>query len=54
MVAGTLYLQIVSVDEYLEPHELKERLTPFERKFNLKRFIFETPFTTTGKAQVRV
>jgi hypothetical protein len=51
MQAGTLYLQIVSVDEYLEPHELKERVTPFERKFNLKRFIFETPFTTTGKAQ---
>jgi len=48
---GMLYLQMVSVDEYLEPHELALRKTPFERKFNLQRFIYETPFTLTGKQQ---
>ena len=26
-------------------------MTPFERKSNLSRFIFETPFTQSGKAQ---
>jgi hypothetical protein len=48
---GVLYLQLVSVDEYLEPDEVAQRITLFERKFNLRRFIFETPFTLTGKAQ---
>jgi len=49
--SGNIYLQLVSVEEYLDPEELKTRLTPFERKFNLNRFIFETPFTKEGKQQ---
>lgn len=56
------YLQIISVDVYLSVDELKERETRFEQNYNislwllafftqtLDRFIFETPFTKTGKA----
>jgi len=44
------YLQIISLDVYLTPEELKSRETIFEQNFNIKRFIFETPFTKSGKA----
>jgi len=45
-----LYIQIVSVDPYLVPDELKVRKTPFEQNTNLNKFIFEIPFTKSGKA----
>ena len=43
-------LRILSVKPYFDVEELnsKERQSPFERQFNIKRFIFETPLTTTG------
>jgi hypothetical protein len=44
-----LYLRIVAVEPYLDDEELIQRQSPFEKRFNLNRFIFETPFTTTGK-----
>ncbi|KAF2073346.1 hypothetical protein CYY_005337 [Polysphondylium violaceum] len=44
-----LYIQIVSVDPYLVPEELKIRKTPFEQNTNLNKFIFEIPFTKSGK-----
>jgi len=44
-----VYLRIVAVEPYLDDNELLQRQSPFEKRFNLSRFIFETPFTTTGK-----
>eukprot|EP01119_Soliformovum_irregulare_P021573 TRINITY_DN7210_c0_g1_i1.p1 TRINITY_DN7210_c0_g1~~TRINITY_DN7210_c0_g1_i1.p1 ORF type:complete len:1800 (-),score=546.30 TRINITY_DN7210_c0_g1_i1:194-5593(-) len=44
------YLQIISVEISLTMDELKDRPSPFEQNFNLNRFIFETPFTKSGKA----
>jgi len=43
------YLQIISVDVYLVAEELQKRDTLFEQNFNINKFIFETPFTKTGK-----
>ncbi|EGC34144.1 hypothetical protein DICPUDRAFT_153700 [Dictyostelium purpureum] len=43
------YIQIISVDPYLTPDELKERKTPFEQNNHLNKFIFEIPFTKSGK-----
>lgn len=44
-------LRVLSVKPYFDNEELKskDRQSPFERQFNIKRFIFETPLTTTGK-----
>ncbi|KAL6067850.1 Dedicator of cytokinesis protein 6 [Balamuthia mandrillaris] len=44
-----LYIQVIETAEYLDKEESKERTTPFERIFNLKRFVFETPFVLEGK-----
>ncbi|KYQ91082.1 DOCK family protein [Tieghemostelium lacteum] len=44
-----VYIQIVSVDPYLLPEELSERISPFEQNTNLNKFIFEIPFSKTGK-----
>ncbi|CAM6031703.1 unnamed protein product, partial [Sphagnum compactum] len=44
------YIQITYVEPYFEPYELRQRETYFERNFNIKRFIFATPFTKSGKA----
>ena len=38
------------VEPYFDEDELKQRLTPFERENNIRRFVFETPFTLSGKA----
>ncbi|KAN0022151.1 hypothetical protein ACTFIU_004320 [Dictyostelium citrinum] len=46
-----IYIQIVSVDPYLLPEELKERTTPFQQNTHLNKFIFEIPFTKNGKTQ---
>eukprot|EP01114_Cavostelium_apophysatum_P015137 TRINITY_DN4064_c0_g1_i2.p1 TRINITY_DN4064_c0_g1~~TRINITY_DN4064_c0_g1_i2.p1 ORF type:complete len:1824 (-),score=558.97 TRINITY_DN4064_c0_g1_i2:115-5586(-) len=44
------YLQIIAVDVQLAPEELAHRESLFEQNFNINRFIFETPFTKSGKA----
>ncbi|XP_046488292.1 dedicator of cytokinesis protein 7 isoform X2 [Neodiprion pinetum] len=44
------YVQITYVEPYFEPHELRHRPTVFHRNFNIKRFVFATPFTPSGKA----
>jgi len=44
------YIQITSVAPYFEPWEMKDRVTYYDRNYNLNRFIFSTPFTLTGKA----
>ncbi|KAM9973471.1 hypothetical protein ACTFIW_010563 [Dictyostelium discoideum] len=46
-----IYIQIISVDPYLLPEELKERTTPFQQNTHLNKFIFEIPFTKNGKTQ---
>jgi hypothetical protein len=43
------YIQITYVEPYFETYELRHRETYFERNFNIKRFIFATPFTKSGK-----
>nr|XP_055068830.1 dedicator of cytokinesis protein 9 isoform X6 [Misgurnus anguillicaudatus] len=43
------YIQVTHVTPYLEEKELEERKTDFERSHNIRRFVFETPFTESGK-----
>eukprot|EP01087_Luapelamoeba_hula_P013453 TRINITY_DN3839_c4_g1_i2.p1 TRINITY_DN3839_c4_g1~~TRINITY_DN3839_c4_g1_i2.p1 ORF type:complete len:1930 (-),score=376.88 TRINITY_DN3839_c4_g1_i2:62-5851(-) len=45
------YFQVVSVTEHLAPEVAKDRKTLWDKKFNVDRFIFESPFTASGKAQ---
>ncbi|XP_053540065.1 dedicator of cytokinesis protein 9 isoform X5 [Ictalurus punctatus] len=43
------YIQVTHVTPYLEEKELEERRTDFEKNHNIRRFVFETPFTECGK-----
>nr|XP_022345904.1 dedicator of cytokinesis protein 9-like isoform X4 [Crassostrea virginica] len=43
------YIQVTHVTPYFEEKELQKRITEFERNNNIKRFMFETPFTKAGK-----
>uniref|UniRef100_A0A8C9TUM6 Dedicator of cytokinesis 9 n=1 Tax=Scleropages formosus TaxID=113540 RepID=A0A8C9TUM6_SCLFO len=45
------YIQVTHVTPYLEEKELADRLTDFERSHNIRRFVFEMPFTVSGKKQ---
>ncbi|XP_041637733.1 dedicator of cytokinesis protein 9-like isoform X2 [Cheilinus undulatus] len=45
------YLQVTHVTPYLDDKELEDRKTDFERSHNIRRFVFETPFTVSGKKQ---
>lgn len=45
------YIQVTHVTPYLEDKELEERRTGFERNHNIRRFVFETPFTESGRRQ---
>ncbi|CAH1183209.1 unnamed protein product [Phaedon cochleariae] len=44
------YIQITYVEPYFEQYELRYRQTHFDKNFNMKRFMYATPFTMTGKA----
>ncbi|XP_013192989.1 dedicator of cytokinesis protein 7 [Amyelois transitella] len=44
------YIQITYVEPYFEPHELRKRVTHYERNYNIKRFMYATPFTASGRA----
>ncbi|XP_073227641.1 dedicator of cytokinesis protein 7-like isoform X3 [Porites lutea] len=44
------YIQLTFVDPYFDEYELKDRITYFDKNFNLRRFMYETPFTPSGKA----
>ncbi|KPJ13246.1 Dedicator of cytokinesis protein 6 [Papilio machaon] len=44
------YIQITYVEPYFEPHELRKRITHYERNYNIKRFMYATPFTVGGRA----
>ncbi|XP_078419864.1 dedicator of cytokinesis protein 10 isoform X3 [Cetorhinus maximus] len=43
------YIQVTYVTPYFDEKELTERRTDFEKHHNIKRFVFETPFTLSGK-----
>uniref|UniRef100_A0A8C0H9J8 Dedicator of cytokinesis 9 n=1 Tax=Chelonoidis abingdonii TaxID=106734 RepID=A0A8C0H9J8_CHEAB len=43
------YIQVTHVVPYFEEKELQERKTEFERTHNIRRFMFEMPFTLSGK-----
>lgn len=44
------HIQITYVQPYFDDEELEVRPTVFERNNNIRRFIYETPFTVSGKA----
>ncbi|XP_015776632.1 PREDICTED: dedicator of cytokinesis protein 7-like [Acropora digitifera] len=44
------YIQLTYVDPYFDEYELKDRITYFDKNFNLRRFKYDTPFTPSGKA----
>ncbi|KAK1789774.1 hypothetical protein P4O66_014925 [Electrophorus voltai] len=43
------YIQVTHVTPFLEEKELAERKTEFERSHNIRRFVFEMPFTVSGR-----
>ncbi|XP_048460342.1 dedicator of cytokinesis protein 10 isoform X3 [Rhincodon typus] len=43
------YIQVTYVTPHFDEKELTERRTDFEKHHNIKRFVFETPFTLSGK-----
>ncbi|EFA78484.1 DOCK family protein [Heterostelium album PN500] len=50
LLPNLIYFQIISVDPYHTQDELKERVASFDQNTNLNKFIFEVPFTKSGKA----
>ncbi|XP_021924154.1 dedicator of cytokinesis protein 6 isoform X3 [Zootermopsis nevadensis] len=44
------YIQITYVEPYFEAYEVRHRVTHFDRNFNMKRFVYATPFTPGGRA----
>uniref|UniRef100_A0A673BK57 Dedicator of cytokinesis 9 n=1 Tax=Sphaeramia orbicularis TaxID=375764 RepID=A0A673BK57_9TELE len=45
------YIQVTHVTPYLDEKELTDRKTDFEKSHNIRRFVFEMPFTISGKRQ---
>ncbi|MBN3294419.1 DOCK9 protein, partial [Polypterus senegalus] len=45
------YIQVTHVTPFLEEKELADRKTDFEKCHNIRRFVFEMPFTVSGKKQ---
>ncbi|XP_028818872.1 dedicator of cytokinesis protein 10 isoform X2 [Denticeps clupeoides] len=43
------YIQVTYVLPYFDEKEQQEKKTDFERNHNMSRFVFETPFTLSGK-----
>lgn len=37
------------MEPYFDDYEMKDRLTNFEKNFNLRRFMYTTPFTKSGR-----
>ncbi|KAM6957051.1 dedicator of cytokinesis protein 7 [Aplochiton taeniatus] len=44
------YLQITYVEAFFDTYELKERITYFDKNYNLRTFMYCTPFTLDGRA----
>ncbi|XP_053859197.1 dedicator of cytokinesis protein 8 isoform X1 [Vidua macroura] len=43
------YIQITFVEPYFDEYEMKDRVTHFEKNFNICRFMYTTPFTMDGR-----
>ncbi|XP_036954165.1 dedicator of cytokinesis protein 8 isoform X2 [Acanthopagrus latus] len=43
------YIQITYVEPFFDDYEMKDRMTNFEKNFNLRRFMYTTPFTKSGR-----
>ncbi|KAK6480503.1 dedicator of cytokinesis protein 11 isoform X1 [Huso huso] len=43
------YIQVTFVKPFFEEKELAEKKTNFEKNHNINRFVFETPYTLSGK-----
>lgn len=43
------YIQITFVEPFFDDYEMKDRMTNFEKNFNLRRFMYTTPFTKSGR-----
>ncbi|CAH2294063.1 dedicator of cytokinesis 8 isoform X1 [Pelobates cultripes] len=43
------YIQITFVEPYFEDYEMKYRMNYFEKSYNLRRFMYTTPFTQDGR-----
>lgn len=43
------YVQVTFVKPYFEEKEAPEKKTDFEKCHNISRFVFETPYTLSGK-----
>ncbi|XP_058287142.1 dedicator of cytokinesis protein 8 [Hylobates moloch] len=43
------YIQITFVEPYFDEYEMKDRVTYFEKNFDLRRFMYTTPFTLEGR-----
>uniref|UniRef100_A0A6I8NBI2 Dedicator of cytokinesis 7 n=1 Tax=Ornithorhynchus anatinus TaxID=9258 RepID=A0A6I8NBI2_ORNAN len=44
------YVQITYVEPYFDTYEMKDRITYFDKNYNLRRFMYCTPFTLDGRA----
>ncbi|CAH2273031.1 Hypothetical predicted protein [Pelobates cultripes] len=44
------YIQITYVEPFFDTYELKDRVTYFDKNYNLRTFLFCTPFTLDGRA----
>ncbi|XP_074057352.1 dedicator of cytokinesis protein 11 isoform X2 [Macrotis lagotis] len=45
------HIQVTYVKPYFEDKELSERKTEFEKNHNINRFVFEAPYTLSGRKQ---
>uniref|UniRef100_A0A4W3H0W9 Dedicator of cytokinesis 6 n=1 Tax=Callorhinchus milii TaxID=7868 RepID=A0A4W3H0W9_CALMI len=44
------YIQITYVEAYFDTYEMKDRITYFDKNYNLRCFMYCTPFTLDGRA----
>lgn len=44
------FIQITYVEPYFDNWEMPDRVTIFDKSFNIRRFVFSTPYTLSGKA----
>ncbi|XP_078656490.1 dedicator of cytokinesis protein 7-like isoform X1 [Branchiostoma floridae x Branchiostoma belcheri] len=44
------YIQLTYVEPYFDLYEMKDRISYFDKNYNLRRFMFATPFTKDGRA----
>ena len=45
------YIQVTHVTPFFKEKELQRRLTNFEKNNNVREFMYETPFTKSGKSR---